>query len=76
MTIFLPKLTPSALLQGMFPMSPFESRAPQFEDNVKAEPRMLSPGYYSQECNAHKPCEKSKTHPGILVEAFTVLKIT
>lgn len=24
----------------------------------KPQPRMLAPGYYSQECNAHKPCDQ------------------
>lgn len=24
---------------------------------ARAQPRMLAPGYYSQECNAHKPCD-------------------
>ena len=24
------------------------------------QPRMLAPGYYSQECNAHKACPESK----------------
>lgn len=26
----------------------------------KPQPRMLAPGYYSQECNAHKPCDQGK----------------
>lgn len=26
----------------------------------RAQPRMLAPGYYSQECNAHKPCDTAK----------------
>ena len=25
------------------------------------QPRMLAPGYYSQECNAHKACPESET---------------
>lgn len=57
-------------------MSPFDSRVPVYEDNVKAEPRMLSPGYYSQECNAHKPCETSKfivTIPNSMLSRILVI---
>lgn len=28
--------------------------------DVSPARRMLAPGYYSQECNAHKPCDKGK----------------
>ena len=28
------------------------------EGAERAQPRMLAPGYYSQECNAHKPCDQ------------------
>lgn len=27
---------------------------------ARAQPRMLAPGYYSQECNAHKPCDQGE----------------
>ncbi|CAH3144815.1 unnamed protein product [Pocillopora meandrina] len=46
-------------------MQPF----PQMESDMaplanagaeKPQPRMLAPGYYSQECNAHKPCDQGK----------------
>ena len=33
--------------------------APRSKRNDLA-PRMLAPGYYSQECNAHKACPESK----------------
>ena len=26
----------------------------------RAQPRMLAPGYYSQECNAHKRCDQGE----------------
>lgn len=46
-------------------MQPF----PQMESDMaplanagveKPQPRMLAPGYYSQECNAHKPCDQGQ----------------
>ena len=30
------------------------------EGTEKAQARMLAPGYYSQECNAHKPCDQGE----------------
>ena len=37
---------------------------------ARAQPRMLAPGYYSQECNAHKPCD-----PGGLTQFSCVLPV-
>ncbi|XP_001641952.2 dickkopf-related protein 3 [Nematostella vectensis] len=42
--------------KAFLPLSPFDARYGQ----ERAQPRMLSPGYYSQECNAHKPCDKGR----------------
>lgn len=35
----------------------------------RAQPRMLAPGYYSQECNAHKRCDAG--NPIIICARFT-----
>lgn len=40
----------------------------------RAQPRMLAPGYYSQECNAHKRCDPG--NPIIICARFTELYLT
>lgn len=37
----------------------------------RAQPRMLAPGYYSQECNAHKRCDGG--NPIIICARFTAV---
>lgn len=44
------------------PASPFDTMSMLGGGVEKARPRMLSPGYYSQECNAHKPCDKGNIY--------------
>ena len=50
---------------------PFPEMDPQMSplgDNAgtaRPQPRMLAPGYYSQECNAHKPCEQGELKTGV-----------
>lgn len=46
----------------MMPLPLMDPDVPSLGNNgaAKAQPRMLAPGYYSQECNAHKPCDPGK----------------
>jgi hypothetical protein len=49
------------IFKTFMPANPFESdMTPMLGGAEKPRSRMLSPGYYSQECNAHKPCDKGK----------------
>lgn len=51
------------------PAAPFDEMSSLLGGAVagveKPRPRMLSPGYYSQECNAHKPCDKGNCQSSI-----------
>jgi len=48
--------------KGMMPLPLMDPDMPSLGNNgaAKAQPRMLAPGYYSQECNAHKPCDPAR----------------
>lgn len=46
-------------MKGMMPFPEMDPDMPSLANggSERAQPRMLAPGYYSQECNAHKPCD-------------------
>lgn len=46
----------------MMPYSQMNPEVPNMnsEGTERAQARMLAPGYYSQECNAHKPCDQGR----------------
>ena len=55
------------LSQNAFSDNPLDSLLPSLgggggggAGQAGPAPRMLAPGYYSQECNAHKPCDQGK----------------
>ncbi|KAK3726291.1 hypothetical protein QZH41_012716 [Actinostola sp. cb2023] len=52
------------IFRKMFlPAAPFDNEMSMAGGGAeKARARMLSPGYYSQECNAHKPCDNDNNN--------------
>lgn len=59
-------------MQGLLPFPQLDPDAmPSVADSgaQRAQPRMLAPGYYSQECNAHKRCDPG--NPIIICARYT-----
>ena len=49
-------------VQGMLPFPQLDPNMPSLANSgvQRPQPRMLAPGYYSQECNAHKRCDQGE----------------